>query len=55
MSLADVACGLTVDSVLVQGVMQLYASKVAEVKLAGKVSETRCRNICDNLTFDFIF
>lgn len=35
----DVAYGLTVYSVLVQGVMQLYASKVADVKLAGKVSE----------------
>lgn len=34
--------------------MQLYASKVAEVKLAGKVSETRCRNIFGNLTHVFL-
>ena len=36
----DVACGLIFYSVLVQGVMQLYASKVADVKLSGKVSES---------------
>jgi hypothetical protein len=38
MCMNDVACGFTVYSVLVQGVMQLYVSKVADVKLAGKVS-----------------
>lgn len=41
-SMLEFICGLTADSVLAQGVMQLYASKVAERKVAGKVRKSTC-------------